>query len=276
MVTRFAALLLGLAIVAGATELGAGPRFITLASTTSTENSGLLGHLLPRFLAATGIEVRVVAVGTGQALRIARNGDADVLLVHHRPSEEAFVAEGHGVARHEVMINDYVIGGPRADPAGIADNSSAVAAFAQIAAAQAPFVSRGDDSGTHKKELALWAAAGIDPAAASGAWYREVGAGMGATLNIAAAMPAYLLSDRGTWVSFRNKGDLKLLVEGDPPLFNPYGVILVNPDRHPHVKATEGQAFIDWMLSDEGQAAIASFRVDGQQLFFPRAGYTEP
>ena len=276
MVTRFAALLLGLAIVAGATELGAGPRFITLASTTSTENSGLLGHLLPRFLAATGIEVRVVAVGTGQALRIARNGDADVLLVHHRPSEEAFVAEGHGVARHEVMINDYVIGGPRADPAGIAGNSSAVAAFARIAATQAPFVSRGDDSGTHKKEMALWTAAGIDPAAASGAWYREVGAGMGATLNIAAAMPAYLLSDRGTWVSFRNKGDLKLLVEGDPPLFNPYGVILVNPDRHPHVKATEGQAFIDWMLSDEGQAAIASFRVDGQQLFFPRAGYTEP
>jgi tungstate transport system substrate-binding protein len=276
VVTRFAALLLGLAIVAGATELGAGPRFITLASTTSTENSGLLGHLLPRFLAATGIEVRVVAVGTGQALRIARNGDADVLLVHHRPSEEAFVAEGHGVARHEVMINDYVIGGPRADPAGIAGNSSAVAAFARIAATQAPFVSRGDDSGTHKKEMALWTAAGIDPAAASGAWYREVGAGMGATLNIAAAMPAYLLSDRGTWVSFRNKGDLKLLVEGDPPLFNPYGVILVNPDRHPHVKATEGQAFIDWMLSDEGQAAIASFRVDGQQLFFPRAGYTEP
>ena len=276
MVTRFAALLLGLAIVAGATELGAGPRFITLASTTSTENSGLLGHLLPRFLAATGIEVRVVAVGTGQALRIARNGDADVLLVHHRPSEEAFVAEGHGVARHEVMINDYVIGGPRADPAGIADNSSAVAAFAQIAAAQAPFVSRGDDSGTHKKELALWAAAGIDPASASGTWYREVGAGMGATLNIAAAMPAYLLSDRSTWVSFRNKGHLMLLVEGDPPLFNPYGVILVNPDRHPHVKAAEGQAFIDWMLSDEGQSAIASFRVDGQQLFFPRARHTDP
>ena len=276
MVTRFAAFLLGLAIVAGATELGAEPRFITLASTTSTENSGLLAHLLPRFLAATGIEVRVVAVGTGQALRIARNGDADVLLVHHRPSEEAFVAEGHGVARHEVMINDYVIGGPRADPAGIADNSSAVAAFAQIAAAQAPFVSRGDDSGTHKKELALWAAAGIDPASASGTWYREVGAGMGATLNIAAAMPAYLLSDRSTWVSFRNKGHLMLLVEGDPPLFNPYGVILVNPDRHPHVKAAEGQAFIDWMLSDEGQSAIASFRVDGQQLFFPRARHTDP
>ncbi len=276
MVTRVAAFLLGLAIFAGATELGAEPRFITLASTTSTENSGLLAHLLPRFLAATGIEVRVVAVGTGQALRIARNGDADVLLVHHRPSEEAFVAEGHGVARHEVMINDYVIGGPRADPAGIADNSSAVAAFAQIAAAQAPFVSRGDDSGTHKKELALWAAAGIDPASASGTWYREVGAGMGATLNIAAAMPAYLLSDRSTWVSFRNKGHLMLLVEGDPPLFNPYGVILVNPDRHPHVKAAEGQAFIDWMLSDEGQSAIASFRVDGQQLFFPRARHTDP
>jgi tungstate transport system substrate-binding protein len=276
VVTRFAALLLGLAIVAGAAELGAGPRFITLASTTSTENSGLLGHLLPRFLAATGIEVRVVAVGTGQALRIARNGDADVLLVHHRPSEDAFVAEGHGVARHEVMMNDYVIAGPRADPAGIADTDSAIAALTRIAAAGAPFVSRGDDSGTHKREMALWTAAGFDPTSASGAWYREVGAGMGATLNIAAAMPAYLLSDRGTWISFRNKGELTLLVEGDPPLFNPYGVILVNKERHPHVKAAEGQAFIDWLLSDEGQSAIASFRVDGQQLFFPRAGNTAP
>jgi tungstate transport system substrate-binding protein len=276
LVIRFAALLLSFAIVAGATELGAASHFITLASTTSTENSGLLGHLLPRFLAATGIEVRVVAVGTGQALRIARSGDADVLLVHHRPSEEAFVAEGHGVARHEVMMNDYVIAGPRTDPAGIADVDSAIAALTRIAAAEAPFVSRGDDSGTHKREMALWAVAGFDPLATSRAWYREVGAGMGAALNIAAAMPAYLLSDRGTWISFRNKGELTLLIEGDPPLFNPYGVILVNKARHPHVKAAEGQAFIDWLLSDEGQSAIASFRVDGQQLFFPRAGYAGP
>ncbi len=247
---------------------------ITLASTTSTENSGLFDHLLPRFTAATGIAVRVVAVGTGQALRMARNGDADVLLVHHRPSEEAFVAEGYGVRRHDVMVNDFVLVGPRADPAGVRGLDDAAAALAQIAGARAPFASRGDDSGTHKKERDLWAAAGLDPSAGPSAdrgWYRETGSGMGATLNAAAGMGAYALSDRATWLAFQNKGDLEVLVEGDPRLFNPYGVILVNPARHPHVHAREGQAFIDWLVSDDGQAAIAAYRLDGRQLFFPNA-----
>ena len=244
---------------------------ITLASTTSTENSGLFDHLLPRFTAATGIAVRVVAVGTGQALRMARNGDADVLLVHHRASEEAFVAEGYGVRRHDVMVNDFVLVGPGADPAGVRGLDDAAAALAQIAGAGAPFASRGDDSGTHKKERDLWAAAGLDPGAAGGGWYRETGSGMGATLNAAAGMGAYALSDRATWHAFQNKGDLEVLVEGDQRLFNPYGVILVNPARHPHVHAREGQAFIDWLVSDDGQAAIAAYRLDGRQLFFPNA-----
>ncbi len=254
-----------------ATETYAETPAITLASTTSTENSGLFAHLLPRFTEATGITVRVVAVGTGQALRIARNGDADVLLVHHRPSEEAFVAEGYGVQRHDVMHNDFVLVGPRADPAALRGLHDAAAALARIAAARAPFASRGDDSGTHKKELGLWAAVGLDPSAASGAWYRETGSGMGATLNTAAAMGAYALSDRATWRAFQNKGDLEVLVEGDPRLLNPYGVILVNPARHPHVHAREAQAFIDWLVSESGQKAIAAFRVDGRQLFFPSA-----
>ena len=244
---------------------------LTLASTTSTENSGLFAHLLPQFTQSTGIAVRVVAVGTGQALRIARNGDADVLLVHHRPSEEAFVAEGYGVRRHDVMYNDFVLVGPRADPARLCGLDDAAAALARIAAGRAPFASRGDDSGTHKKELDLWAAVGLDPSAASGSWYRETGSGMGATLNAATGMGAYTLSDRATWRAFRNKGDLEVLVEGDPRLFNPYGVILVNPLRHPHVHAREGQAFIDWLVSDPGQAAIAAYRLDGHQLFFPNA-----
>ena len=244
---------------------------ITLASTTSTENSGLFAHLLPRFTEATGIPVRVVAVGTGQALRIARNGDADVLLVHHRPSEEAFVAEGYGVRRHDIMYNDFVLVGPDADPARLRGLDDAAAALARVAATRAPFASRGDDSGTHKKELGLWAAAGLDPTAASGAWYRETGSGMGATLNAAAGMGAYALSDRATWLAFQNKGDLEVLVEGDARLFNPYGAILVNPLRHPHVHAREGQAFIDWLVSDAGQAAIAAYRLDGRQLFFPNA-----
>ena len=249
----------------------AGGRFITLASTTSTENSGLFGHLLPRFKRATGIGVRVIAVGTGQALRIARNGDADVLLVHHRASEERFVAEGFGVARHDVMYNDYVLVGPRSDPAGLRGLADAAAALARIAASHAVFASRGDDSGTHKKEQDLWAAAGLDPTAASGTWYRETGSGMGATLNAAAGMDAYALADRATWLAFANKRGLKVLVEGDTRLFNPYGVILVNPAKHPHVKAADGRAFIGWVVSDEGQAAIAAFRVDGRQLFFPNA-----
>ena len=262
-----------LALVAGLAPgpLRAETPALTLASTTSTENSGLFAHLLPQFTQSTGIAVRVVAVGTGQALRIARNGDADVLLVHHRPSEEAFVAEGYGVRRHDVMYNDFVLVGPRADPARLCGLDDAAAALARIAAARAPFASRGDDSGTHKKELDLWAAAGLDPSAASGSWYRETGSGMGATLNAATGMGAYTLSDRATWRAFRNKGDLEVLVEGDPRLFNPYGVILVNPLRHPHVHAREGQAFIDWLVSDPGQAAIAAYRLDGRQLFFPNA-----
>ncbi len=274
-----------LALVAGLAPgpLRAETPALTLASTTSTENSGLFAHLLPQFTQSTGIAVRVVAVGTGQALRIARNGDADVLLVHHRSSEEAFVAEGYGVRRHDVMYNDFVLVGPRADPARLRGLDDAAAALARIAAARAPFASRGDDSGTHKKELDLWAAAGLDPSAASGSWYRETGSGMGATLNAATGMGAYALSDRATgmgayalsdratWRAFRNKGDLEVLVEGDPRLFNPYGVILVNPLRHPHVHAREGQAFIDWLVSNEGQNAIAAYRLDGRQLFFPNA-----
>jgi tungstate transport system substrate-binding protein len=266
------------ALAAGAPGAWADPpgtapdgRFITLASTTSTRNSGLLDAILPVFTEKTGIVVRVVAVGTGQALRLARRGDADVLLVHDRASEEAFVAEGFGVERYGVMHNDFVVVGPSADPAEIAGGRDASAALARIAASGAPFASRGDDSGTHKGEMRLWRAAGVDPTGASGGWYRETGSGMGATLNTAAAMDAYTLSDRGTWLSFRNRRGLAILVEGDPRLFNPYGVILVNPERHPHVKAALGQTFIDWLLSAEGQGAIADFRIDGQTLFFPDA-----
>ena len=246
-------------------------RFITVASTTSTDNSGLFQAILPRFEQATGIAVRVVAVGTGQAIRMAERGDADVLLVHHRPSEERFVAAGFGVERHDVMFNDYVLVGPQDDPAGVGGRPDVVAALARIAARRAVFVSRGDDSGTHKRELGLWQAAGIDAEAASGGWYRESGAGMGTTLNIASGMGAYTLSDRGTWLNFGNKGDLMVLVQGDQRLFNPYGVILVNFRRHPHVRAADGQAFIDWLLSPDGQRAIAAYRIDGQPVFFPSA-----
>jgi tungstate transport system substrate-binding protein len=249
----------------------AGERFITVASTTSTQNSGLFDHVLPRFRARTGIQVRVVAVGTGQALKLARNGDADVLLVHHKPSEEQFVADGYGVERRDVMYNDFVIVGPGADPAGLRGLTDAAAALHKVAEAPAAFVSRGDDSGTHKQELALWGAAGVDVRAASGTWYRETGSGMGATLNTASAMNAYALTDRATWMTFANKGELALLVEGDPGLFNQYGVILVNPAKHPHVKQADGQAFIDWLTSADGQAAIADFRPGGRQLFFPNA-----
>jgi tungstate transport system substrate-binding protein len=240
--------------------------FITVASTTSTENSGLFGHILPIFTARTGIEVRVVAQGTGQALETGKRGDADVVFVHSRAAEEAFVAEGWGVQRFDVMYNDFVIVGPEGDPAGAGKAESAMAAMAAIAAAEAPFASRGDDSGTHKAELALWAAAGVQPA---GEWYLETGAGMGATLNVAAQVPAYTLTDRGTWLSFGNRGPLVVVFQGDPVLFNPYGVMLVNPARHPHVKAEAGQVLIDWLVSDEGRAAIAGFTVGGEQLFFP-------
>ena len=213
----------------------------------------------------------MVAVGTGQAIELARNGDADVLFVHHKPSEEQFVADGFGVERHEVMYNDFVIVGPAADPAGIKGSKDALDALTKIAAAKAPFASRGDDSGTHKAELALWQEAGIDVAGASGSWYRETGSGMGPTLNTAAGMDAYALTDRGTWLSFENPQNLEILVEGDPRLFNQYGIILVNPEKHPHVKADLGQKFVDWVLSEDGQQAIADFRIGGQQAFFPNA-----
>ena len=245
--------------------------FIVVQSTTSTQNSGLFDHILPMFKEKTGIEVRVVAVGTGQAIRLAEHGDADVLLVHHKPSELKFVAAGYGVKRFDLMYNDFVVIGPAADPARVAGAKGAVDAMQRIAQVRAPFASRGDDSGTNKKERELWRAAGIDATAESGRWYRELGAGMGATLNTAAAMDAYTLSDRGTWLSFRNRGDLKLLYAGDPMLFNQYGVTVVNPEKFPHVKAKLAQSFVDWLLSPEGQQTIASYRVDGQQLFFPNA-----
>jgi tungstate transport system substrate-binding protein len=249
----------------------AADKSIIVQSTTSTESSGLFGYLLPVFTAKTGIRVDVVAVGTGQAIKNAMNGDGDVLLVHAKPDEEKFVAEGYGVERFDVMYNDFIIVGPAGDPAGIGGSKDTPAALKKISEAQATFASRGDDSGTHKKELELWKDAGIDPTAASGAWYRETGSGMGATLNTAVGMGAYALTDRSTWISFKNKGDYKILVEGDPNLFNQYGVILVSPKKHPRVKAAEGQAFVDWILSDEGQQAIASFKIDGLQLFFPNA-----
>jgi tungstate transport system substrate-binding protein len=249
----------------------AAERYITVASTTSTEASGLFGHLLPGFTDETGIEVRVVAVGTGQAIKLARSCDADVLFVHHKPSEEKFVAEGFGVARHDVMYNDFVVVGPAADPAGMRGQTEVAGALAAVAAAEAPFASRGDDSGTHKKERSLWAAAGIDVAAASGTWYRETGSGMGATLNTAAAMGAYALADRGTWLAFGNKAGMAVLSEGDRRLFNPYGVILVSEAKCPHTKSAAGRAFVDWLISPDGQDAIAAFKLNGQQLFFPNA-----
>jgi tungstate transport system substrate-binding protein len=249
----------------------AADEFILLQSTTSTRDSGLFDHVLPRFTAKTGIEVRVVAVGTGQALKNARNGDADVVLVHARDLEEAFVAEGYGTERLDVMHNDFVLVGPAGDPAGVRGGREAAPALRAIAAARAAFASRGDDSGTHRRERALWSAAGIDPTGESGSWYRETGSGMGTTLNTAAAMGAYALTDRGTWIAFENKRDLEVLVAGDPELFNPYGVIPVSAERHPHVKADLARRFVDWLVGPEGQAAIASFRLDGQQPFFPAA-----
>lgn len=245
--------------------------FILVQSTTSTQNSGLYDHILPLFEQDTGIAVRVVAVGTGQAIRNATNGDGDVLLVHAKAAEEAFVEAGYGVQRFDVMYNDFVLVGPESDPAGVAGGSDAVAALNAIADSGAVFVSRGDDSGTHKAELRLWAQTGVDLGAASGGWYRETGSGMGATLNTATAMGGYALTDRATWISFANKGSQTIVIEGDPKLFNQYGVILVNPERHAQVKAESGQAFIDWLVSERGQTAIAEFEVAGQQLFYPNA-----
>ena len=245
---------------------------IVVASTTSTQDSGLFGYMLPMFQTKTGITVKVIAQGTGQALETARRGDADVVFVHARTQEEKFVADGFGVKRFDVMYNDFVLIGPKSDPASVIGGRNVVAALKAINAKAALFVSRGDKSGTHAAELALWKAADLDPAAAKPAWYREIGQGMGAALNTAGAMGAYVLADRGTWLGFKAKGDLTIIVEGDGRLFNPYGVILVNSVRHPTVKADLGQTFIDWILSTEGQAAIAGFQIDGKQLFFPSAG----
>jgi tungstate transport system substrate-binding protein len=246
--------------------------YITVASTTSTEQSGLFRHLLPIYEKKTGVQVRVVALGTGQALDMGRRGDADVVFVHARPLEEKFIAEGYGVRRYDVMYNDFVLIGPRADPAKVAGGRDAVQALQRIHQAKAAFVSRGDRSGTHFAELELWKAAGIDIAREKAPWYRETGQGMGPALNIASGMNAYILADRGTWLSFRNRGELTVMVEGDRRLFNPYGIMLVNPQKHPAVKRDMGQAFIDWLISSEGQDAIAAYRIGGEQLFFPNAG----
>lgn len=247
-------------------------RFITVASTTSTEQSGLFAYLLPVFEKKTGIQVRVVALGTGQALDLARRGDADVVFVHAKAAEEKFLAEGEGVKRYPVMYNDFVLIGPKSDPAKIAGGKDILEALKKIQAAQAPFVSRGDRSGTHMAELKLWQEAGIDLDKSKGPWYRDTGQGMGPALNTASSMNAYLLADRGTWLAFKNRGDLAILVEGDKRLFNQYGVMLVNPDKHPAVKKDLGQTFIDWLVSAEGQKAIAGYKIGGEQLFYPDAG----
>jgi tungstate transport system substrate-binding protein len=245
---------------------------ITVASTTSTEQSGLFAHILPLFTRETGVEVRVVAQGTGQALETGRRGDADVVLVHDTQSEERFVREGFAQARYDVMYNDFVLVGPRSDPAGVRGAPDASAALRRIAEARAPFASRGDDSGTHKAELRLWQEAGVAVGRAAGAWYRETGSGMGPTLNTAAGMNAYALADRGTWLSFRNRGELEIVLEGDPRLFNQYGVMVVSKARHPHIKDEAGQRFVEWLVSPAGQRAIASYAIEGEQLFFPNAG----
>jgi tungstate transport system substrate-binding protein len=257
----------GIATVAQAQD-----RFITVASTTSTEQSGLFRYLLPMFEKKTGIQVRVVAVGTGQALDLARRGDADVVFVHARAAEEKFLAEGEGVKRYPVMYNDFVLIGPSSDPARVASGNDILEALRKIQQARAPFVSRGDRSGTHLAELDLWKTSGVDLDKAKGPWYREIGQGMGPALNTASAMSAYLLADRGTWLAFKNRGDLRILVEGDKRLFNQYGVMLVSPAKHPNVKKAAGQMFIDWLVSREGQAAIAGYKINGEQLFFPNAG----
>ena len=266
-------LILSLAAVCAALVAPLAPaqvKSIVVASTTSTEQSGLFGHILPAFTKKTGIAVKVVALGTGQALDVGRRGDADVVLVHDRAAEDKYVAEGAGIDRRDVMHNDFVLIGPKADPAKVAGKDIATA-LKTIADAKAPFVSRGDKSGTHAAELRFFKSAGVDPLEGKGNWYRETGSGMGPALNTASSMNAYILSDRATWLSFRNRGDLGIVVEGDKRLFNPYGVMLVNPAKHPHVKVAEGKAFIDWLVSKDGQATIAGYRIDGQQVFFPNA-----
>jgi len=244
---------------------------IVVASTTSTQDSGLFGHILPMFKAKTGIEVKVVAQGTGQALDTGRRGDADVLFVHAKPQEEKFIADGAGVKRYPVMYNDFILVGHKSDPAGIKGMTDITAALKAIKAKGAPFISRGDRSGTHAAELELWKAAGIDIGKDKGPWYKEIGQGMGAALNTASAANAYTLADRGTWLSFKNRGDLDILLAGDKRMFNQYGVMLVNPEKHPHVKKDLGQAFIDWLVSPDGQKAITDYKINGEQLFFPNA-----
>ena len=254
-----------------ATPLLAEEKFIVVSSTTSTEQSGLFAHLLPIFEKKTGTKVRVVALGTGQALDMGRRGDADVVFVHDKAAEEKFVAEGFALERKEVMYNDFVLIGPKTDPAGVAGGREILDALKKIEAVKAPFVSRGDKSGTHAAELRYWKAAGIDLDKAKGPWYRDTGSGMGPALNTAASMDAYILADRGTWLSFRNRAELTIVVEGDLRLFNQYGVMLVNPAKHAHVKKELGQQFVDWVISAEGQQAIADYKIGGQQLFFPNA-----
>ncbi|MFZ5693048.1 MAG: extracellular solute-binding protein [Pseudomonadota bacterium] len=272
MLTRRFVIALGSAVLIAASPAIAQEKSIVVSSTTSTVDSGLFNHLLPLFKKKTGIDVKVVSQGTGQALETGRRGDSDVVFVHARPQEEKFVADGFGVKRFPVMYNDFVLIGPKSDPAGIKGSKDIVGALKTIKSKAAPFISRGDKSGTHAAELALWKQAGIDIAGADkGPWYKEIGQGMGAALNTASAANAYVLADRGTWLSFKNRGDLAIVVEGDNRLFNQYGVILVNPEKHPTVKKAEGQAFIDWLVSPEGQKAIADYRINGEQLFFPNA-----
>jgi len=265
-----------LVLAATVALVAAGPvraqdKSIVVASTTSTEHSGLFSHILPLFKAKTGIDVKVVAQGTGQALDTGRRGDADVVFVHAKPLEEKFIAEGSGVKRFPVMYNDFILVGPKSDPAGIKGMTDIAEALKAIRAKGAPFISRGDRSGTHVAELELWKAAGIDIGKDKGPWYKEIGQGMGAALNMGSAADAYVLTDRGTWLSFKNRGDLDILLAGDKRLFNQYGVIMVNPEKHAHVKKDFGQAFIDWLVSPEGQKAIADYKINGQQLFFPNA-----
>jgi tungstate transport system substrate-binding protein len=266
----FIAVLLGAAALVQVPAF-AQDKFIVVASTTSTENSGLFKYILPIFEKKTGIQVRVVALGTGQALDLARRGDADVLFVHNKAAELKFEKAGYGVNRRDVMYNDFVLVGPKSDPAKVGGGKDILVAFQKVAESKAPFASRGDKSGTNAAELRYWKAAGIDPTTGRKSWYRETGSGMGATLNTAAGMDAYSLTDRGTWLSFKNRGDLEILVQGDPRLFNQYGIMLVNPGKYPQVKKDLGQTFIDWVLSPEGQEAIASYKIGGQQLFFPNA-----
>lgn len=270
--TLFIAALLALSLsTVNAPHAQADSKYITVASTTSTANSGLFDFILPKFTGKTGIDVRVVAVGTGKAIKLAQNGDADVLFVHHKPSEEKFVAEGYGVKRTDVMYNDFVMVGPTSDPAGVKGTKMAADGLRKIDAAKAPFASRGDNSGTNKKELELWKGAGIDPTGADNKWYAATGSGMGATLNVASGMNAYSLTDRATWLKFKNKGDLEIVLEGDPVLFNQYGIILVNPKKHPHVKTALGQTFVDWVVGKEGQGLINEYQILGNQAFFANA-----